>query len=160
MTAKTRRATVLLCSVAVAALATSAFARPVHQHYRNRRPSRLRFNRNWPGPTVTRDIRSREPRRRWPSTATPSFAAAVMAACLWPMPDAGAIERTPPMAALPAFTGFRGAGTSEPTPPAVAAQVRRLHGHGAYAPAIWRRHPQAPMQNGTRVSGPQAGAIR
>ncbi len=35
MTAKTRRATVLLCSVAVAALATSAFARPVHHHYRN-----------------------------------------------------------------------------------------------------------------------------
>ena len=35
MTAKKRRATVLLCSVAVAALATSAFARPVHHHYRN-----------------------------------------------------------------------------------------------------------------------------
>ncbi len=36
MTAKTRRATVLLCSVAVAAIATSAFARPVHHHYRQR----------------------------------------------------------------------------------------------------------------------------
>ena len=35
MTVKTRRATVLLCSVAVAALATTAFARPVHHHNRH-----------------------------------------------------------------------------------------------------------------------------
>src|SRR5437899_2280845 len=32
MTIKTRRATVLLCSLAVATLATSALARPVHHH--------------------------------------------------------------------------------------------------------------------------------
>jgi uncharacterized protein (TIGR02594 family) len=32
MMIRTRRATVLLCSVAIAALATSAFARPVHHH--------------------------------------------------------------------------------------------------------------------------------
>ena len=36
MTLKTRRATVLLCSVAVAALATTAFARPVHHHRHSR----------------------------------------------------------------------------------------------------------------------------
>ncbi len=36
MTLTTRRATVLLCSVAVAALATTAFARPVH-HYKHSR---------------------------------------------------------------------------------------------------------------------------
>jgi uncharacterized protein (TIGR02594 family) len=36
MAAKTRRATIVLCSVAVAALATSALARPVHHHYRHR----------------------------------------------------------------------------------------------------------------------------
>ena len=35
MKLKTRRAAVLLCSVAVAALATTAFARPVHHHRRN-----------------------------------------------------------------------------------------------------------------------------
>ena len=36
MTLKTRRATVLLCSVAVAALATTALARPVHHHRHSR----------------------------------------------------------------------------------------------------------------------------
>src|SRR5262245_12272974 len=36
MMIKTRRATVLLCSAAVALLATSAFARPVHHHHRQR----------------------------------------------------------------------------------------------------------------------------
>jgi uncharacterized protein (TIGR02594 family) len=36
MTLKSRRATVLLCSVAVAALATTAFARPVHHHKHSR----------------------------------------------------------------------------------------------------------------------------
>jgi uncharacterized protein (TIGR02594 family) len=36
MTLKTRRATVLLCSVAVAALATTAFARPAHHHRHSR----------------------------------------------------------------------------------------------------------------------------
>ena len=36
MTLKSRRATVLLCSVAVAALATTALARPVHHHKHSR----------------------------------------------------------------------------------------------------------------------------
>lgn len=36
MTLKTRRATVLLCSVAVAVLATTALARPVHHHRHSR----------------------------------------------------------------------------------------------------------------------------
>ena len=36
MKIKSRRATVLLCSAAVAVLATSAFARPVHHHHRQR----------------------------------------------------------------------------------------------------------------------------
>src|SRR5262245_50010057 len=56
MTVKSRRATILLCSVAVAVLATSAVARPVH-HHRHRAATAAQTAIQPQQPVADRDMR-------------------------------------------------------------------------------------------------------
>jgi len=162
MTVKTRRATVVLCSVAVAALATSALARPVN-HYRHRVAHTAQAEAQLGTPSADSDVRY----------------------------STNAIQTNAEVAGTPAETGRRHARQSLRaqaqshsnsayggfTSNALVSEARKYIGTnptgrgslwcGAFMDLVLKRTghqgggnlASAYAHYGTRVSGPQVGAI-
>jgi len=167
MTVTKRRAPVVLCGVAVAVLATSAFARPVHhQRYRAVAPNQAA---QLQAPGADRDM-------RYPSTAapaapaTPSFAAATVEPAL----RHGRRSVADARARAQSHSNSAYGGT---TSNALVTEARRYIGTnptgrgslwcGAFMDLVLKRTGHSGGGNlasayaryGTRVTGPQVGAI-
>ena len=161
MTVKTKRATILLCSVAVAALATAAFARPVHHRHIATQTSQMAAQPQTDG--ADRDV-------RYSSVGTQ--AATVTADGTFNRSRRHGRMSLAARAQAHSNSAYGGA-----TSNALVAEARRYIGTnptgrgslwcGAFMDLVLKRTGHAGGGNlasayaryGTRVSGPQVGAI-
>jgi uncharacterized protein (TIGR02594 family) len=161
----TTRATILLCSVAVAVLATSAFAKPVH-HHRHRAAQAMQVANEPLGGGSDRDMR---------------YSGSVAQAAMQPVGDnLGRSRRHGRRSTADARARAQSHANSAyggPTSNALVAEARKYIGTnptargslwcGAFMDLVLKRtgHPgggnlaSAYARYGTRVSGPQVGSI-
>jgi len=170
MTVKSRRATILLCSVAVALLATSAVARPVH-HHRQRAAAATQTGVQPPQPTADGDMRYSFSASQTPvATRTADLAGETLGQSRHHgRRDLATVRAMTQSHANSAFGGT--------TSNVLVTEARRYIGTnptgraslwcGAFMDLILKRTGHAGGGNlakayagyGTRVSGPQVGAI-
>ena len=169
MTIRSRRATILLCSVAVAALATAAIARPVHHRHRTATAAQTALQTQSLG--ADRDVRYSLNATQAPAaTATPTVAGETLGRSRHHGRRDTAIARA--LAQSHANSAFGGV-----TSNALVSEARKYIGTnptgrgslwcGAFMDMVLKRTGHAGGGNlakayasyGTRVSGPQVGAI-
>src|SRR5262245_50360954 len=174
MTVKSRRATILLCSVAVAVLATSAVARPVH-HHRHRAATAAQTAIQPQQPVADRDMPYSFSANQAPAGTQAATQAAAMAG---ETPGRrGRHGRRDPATARARAQSHANSAFGGMTSNALVTEARKYIGTnptgrgslwcGAFMDLVLKRTGHAGGGNlakayasyGTRVSGPQVGAI-